>query len=124
MSQTEKAKTEQFWSCFQPQFLSNVPRGTTKIDLVDGDIEALLQHGLIEETDEGDLEFATALHLFSVAEEHKNRRRLIIHTIGVNGCAEAPHILLPTPCDNISNHSTFNACLDASVFYNQFPLPF
>jgi len=27
-------------------------------------------------------EFATSLHLFSIEEAHKNRRRLIIHTIG------------------------------------------
>lgn len=118
-----RLKTQAFWSCFQPAFLASAPKGYTYVDISDEDIRVLLNAGLLEPAEPGDMEFSTEMHIFTVPEEHKHRRRLIIHTIGINNLGESDCLSLPGVDENIAHHKRFNACLDASAFYNQFHLP-
>jgi len=100
-------------------------RGVSVVELSREDIDVCLLAGILETTTEEDLRSAIPLHLFTVFELRKRRRRLICDT-AVNIVTEVSleeEIALPTPANVMSIGSQFVMTADAPAYYQQFALP-
>ena len=116
------SRFKQHYQYFSPQFLSSVQASgkQSRVELLPGDVEQLLASGIIEETDG---EQTLTMHVFTVPETGKRRRRCICHTIDINDSAAAVEIELPDFLQIKHGHGPYTALADLSAWYYQIPLP-
>ena len=119
---------EFFYKFFTPPFLKLVPVGASKIDLVDDDVQALIDSGIFARISNQSSN-APAMHLFTVPEVSKTRRRLIMHTKAINKMFPlSKNDQVVTKFEEIlftqrQCVAQYNFSLDIKSCYNQIPLP-
>lgn len=117
---------------FEEPFLATVPSSGESIgQLSQEDVNVLLTAGLIERANPSHLTNSPMLHVFSVPEVTKRRRRLICHTVDINKASLAddlPHCnfdgldsLLDSLLDD-SKGEWHAWTVDIASYYHQFPL--
>lgn len=99
-------------------------RHVPEAELTAADVSRLQELGLITDF-EGNIEHAQPLRVFTVVEEHKNRRRLIMHPWAWNEETEPVALALPTPRICIATAAKFDwaLCADIAAFYQHILLP-
>lgn len=126
MDDAEKKEFDSFYRFFQEPFLQTITKsGETIVELSAEDIVLLMQAGILRKFD-GDLSEALKMHIFSVPEPHKTRRRFIVHTIDVNNatawnCPKTEFVEFELMIEAGTSGYWWTA--DAAAYYHQIPLP-
>jgi hypothetical protein len=121
---------------FTPEFLRTIRRSERRqnIDLTENDLMALRTSCIIETTTSTRPWTCPVMHVFTVPEPMKKRRRAILHTVDINDQTypdtadgeigvEVQHTPLHRLIDTHVEEIFFTITLDAAAYYNQFPLP-
>lgn len=117
---------------FEEPFLTTVQSsGESRGQLSQADVNALLTAGLIERASPTNLKTTPMLHVFSVPEFSKRRRRLICHTVDINEASLADELprcsfgCLDSLLDSLLDESKgeWHAwTVDIASYYHQFSL--
>ena len=124
MSQEELDEYNNFRFFFSKAFLETVPKAYgTRVDLEEKDLYLLLESGLVQRVDNVDQ--GLGMHLYCVAEPHKTRRRLIVHTVDINdftedSCPTTSFTEFQTMIETYIDTLAWTADLKSA--YNQIPL--
>jgi hypothetical protein len=127
MTDIERASLSRALRFFTPEFLRNVPcSGKSIIELSPKQVEFLINCGLLKIQPAGSTT-GTKLHIFLVAEPHKCRYRLIVHTVDINNYtknyrAEVTFEPLNSMIDAHIAYNGFTFQNDAASYYHQYPL--
>ena len=126
MQEAERAQFDYYYGFFSENLLCTVLPGPAQIDLTDDDIDKLIQAGIFTEVDSSTC--TPALHLFTVPEISKKRRRLIVHTKAINEAFTVDQEEFPIKFEELLQSqkkcvSQFNFVVDIKACYNQIPLP-
>ena len=126
MQQDERAQFDYYYSFFTEKLLCTVQPGPAKVDLTDEDIDKLIAAGILVEVRPSTC--SPALHLFTVPEVSKKRRRLIVHTKAINEAFEVDAEEFSIRFEELlqsqrKSASQFNFIVDIKACYNQIPIP-
>jgi hypothetical protein len=124
MTLSEKIEFQKYWWFFTPEALTSVPRsGESIVDISAEDLEFLHRCGLLLKN-QFEPTLGLKMHIFTVPEVAKRRRRLIIHTIDINNFYDCPSTAfqrIEICIEETTAGSSWFA--DAAAYYHQFKLP-
>jgi hypothetical protein len=109
------------WDFIVETTLDHTPREATHI--TESDLNRLLEHGIVEDMPDSEVCFGDC-RVFSVLEQEKQRRRLIIEPMINDILFFTGNVQLPS-LDEILRPGSLNgaSCFDFTAYYNQFELP-
>ena len=129
MPPDEQVRVRKLWEYFSPERLSKVPTtGPSVIELTDAQVRFLIGCGLFVKMPSNTI-IGPKMRIFLVPEYHKERFRLIIHTIDINSDTEMEYTadvdfeFLDVMISGHLSDELYVFQNDAKAYYHQFTLP-